>query len=67
MSNQYDKLQMYIIVFLPLGAMATDTATLTFNLAAAGMGKMWDIKVTQVRCGMNAYESLINYIVALDK
>ena len=41
------------IVYVDIGAVASDTATLAFNFAGTSNNRNFEIKVTQVPCGAN--------------
>lgn len=41
---------MIILVYVEMGCLSSDTANLNFNFNGATAVRMWEIKVTQVKC-----------------
>ncbi len=47
----------YILVYIDMGNVATDTATLAFTFSGTSTTRIWEIKVSQLTCS-NANRSL---------
>ena len=40
-------------IYVDLGALPSDSATLNFGFTGASTSRLWDIKVAQIPCGAN--------------